>query len=79
MQNEKKDLLIQEINQNAPIGHNIIKLHTQSHGSIVTRVQCSCGDFHQIYNNSKVIWVNQNRRPDDYDQRHVSFVQDSGF
>ncbi len=64
MKKEDKDLLIQEINQGAPKEHEAIRLHTQSHSTLVTRVECSCGNYHPISNNSEVGWgLNLNVKP----------------
>ena len=50
-----------ELNKNAPTGHELNKLHTQSHSSQITSAECGCGARHSVINNSKVKWMTNNK------------------
>ncbi len=64
MRKADKDLLIKKINEKKEKGHEVIKLHTRSHGDTVIRVECSCGQQHPIHRNSEVNWeVNLEVKP----------------
>ncbi len=56
MKKTDKDLLIQEINKNAEKGHKVTKLYTTSHSTVVSRVECGCGNYHPVRDNSFVNW-----------------------
>jgi hypothetical protein len=64
MRKADKDLLIATINKKKEKGHEVIKLHTRSHGDTVIRVECNCGEQHPIRRNSEVYWeVNLEVKP----------------